>query len=189
MYMDHCAAFGTSSTPGIFGHIADAAIKIFRHHGVQDLVKWVDDFVFFHYPVSTNPDGSHVFSYDESLFFSIADHLGWPWSLTKHVPFATTFNYNGFHWHIANRTVKIPEKKKTKYVGKLADWTEGESVTRKECEGIVGMLNHCCLAIPEGCSHLPSFYRLAASFESAKSKYVHHRITAAYLTDVAWWRT
>ncbi|GBE89308.1 polyprotein [Sparassis crispa] len=112
IYMDHCAAFGTSSAPGIFGRIADAAVRIFRHHGVQDVIKWVDDFVFFRYPSGTAVDGSHLYSYDESLFFSVAERLGWPWSMSKHMPFADCFEYNGFRWSISMRTVEIPLRKK-----------------------------------------------------------------------------
>ena len=45
--IDTCLAFGASPSAGVYGHIADAAAEIFRHHGIGPLNKWVDDHIFF----------------------------------------------------------------------------------------------------------------------------------------------
>ncbi|TFY65320.1 hypothetical protein EVJ58_g2059 [Rhodofomes roseus] len=187
-YVDHCAAFGAASSNGVFGRPADAIVSIYRFRGVQDLIKWVDDYVFFRYPIQQNPDGSYVYSYDESLIFSVAERLGWPWSLPKHSPFADVFTYNGFQWCLSARTVEIAGKKKAKYLARLAPWVVGASVTKKEVEGAIGMLNHCCLAVPEGRSRLPSLYRMNAAFTISGNQFSRHKITNAALEDVAWWQ-
>ena len=41
--VDTCNMFGLSSAPGIFGHVADAGVEIFRSQGIGPLTKWVDD--------------------------------------------------------------------------------------------------------------------------------------------------
>ncbi|KAL1944125.1 hypothetical protein VTO73DRAFT_3310 [Trametes versicolor] len=188
VYMDHCVAFGGVSSGGIFGRAGDAISRIFKFHGIPDLVKWVDDFAFFRYPSATRLDGSFEYTVDESIIFTVAARLGWPWSLPKHVPFAFSFVYVGFLWDIPARTVELPEKKKTKYLLRLAPWLAGASVSRKDVEVIVGTLNHCSLAVPDGRSRLPSLYRLSAGFRSHEADFVKHRISAAALSDVEWWR-
>jgi len=45
--IDTCLAFGTSPSAGVYGHVADAAVEIFRYHGIGPLDKWVDDHIFF----------------------------------------------------------------------------------------------------------------------------------------------
>lgn len=183
VYPDHCTAFGGASSPGIFGHVADAAIRIFKHHGAQDVIKWVDDFLFWRYPL---PDGSG-FPYDESLIFSVADRLGLPWSKSKHTPFATHFLYNGFSWDIPAQSVQIPLAKKQKYLLRFGSWVPGATVCLVDVERLIGTLNHCCLAVPFGRSHLPSFYRLSSRLHRSSSKFVRVPIPPAVLEDVAWW--
>ncbi|KAF7288455.1 Reverse transcriptase domain-containing protein [Mycena indigotica] len=48
-YIDHCAPFGPSSSPGIFGQIADAMPALLTSNHISPLKKWVDDFCFFRY--------------------------------------------------------------------------------------------------------------------------------------------
>jgi hypothetical protein len=48
VHIDHVACFSYASCPSIFGHVADAIVAIYRDR-VKDILKWVDDFVFFHY--------------------------------------------------------------------------------------------------------------------------------------------
>jgi len=45
--VDICMAFGASPSAGAYGHVADAAAKIFQYHGISPLDKWVDDHIFF----------------------------------------------------------------------------------------------------------------------------------------------
>ena len=77
IYIDHCACFGCSSSSSLFGRPGDAIITIYTHRGVDDVLPWADDFVFFRFPL---PSSSSSFSFDESLIFNVAEELGWPWS-------------------------------------------------------------------------------------------------------------
>jgi hypothetical protein len=45
--IDHVACFSCSGCPGIFGQVANVIVAIYQHYSVEDVLKWVDDFVFF----------------------------------------------------------------------------------------------------------------------------------------------
>jgi hypothetical protein len=50
-------SFSGSSSPGVFSLLANAITFIFRFKKIEDLIKWVDDFVFFRYPVLPSSSG------------------------------------------------------------------------------------------------------------------------------------
>ncbi len=180
--------FGASPSPGIFGRIADAMVVILLAGGVEAVLKWVDDFIFFRYPKGRDKDGKYIYSYDATLIWNIASRLGWPWAPAKFVPFATSFRYIGFLWDLVGRTVQLPEEKKEKYKGKIAKILEGSGkITRKEADAIAGTLNHVCLVCPEGRSRMPSIYRFRATFKENTSRFLTHTITKDMKEDLRWW--
>ncbi|KAF5376126.1 hypothetical protein D9615_007677 [Tricholomella constricta] len=169
--------FGICPAPGIFGLVADAIVWIFLHKGVDALLKWVDDFIFFRYRRGSLLDGSPLYGYDESLIWNIAEDLGWPWAREKFVPFATSFTYIGFLWSLADKTVSLPAVKRTKYLDKLSSWDLGALISLRDVESVIGTLNHVTLVVPHGRSHLPALYRFRASFPASSPPWVRHRVT------------
>ncbi|KAF5371871.1 hypothetical protein D9615_009520 [Tricholomella constricta] len=186
VHLDGRLNFGKSSAPGVFGLVADAIVWIFLHKGIQALLKWVDDFVFFRYPRALADDSHPSFTYDESLIWSLAEDLGWPWAPDKFAPFSSSFTYIGFNWSLAEKTVSLPDKKRTKYLLKLSDWCLGSLVSLQATESLIGMLNHVTLVVPQGRSHLPALYKFRAAFPSSRS-FIKHRITPAVRTEIEWW--
>ncbi len=149
VHLDPCLNFRASPSPGIWGQIADVMVRILLNEGVEALVKWVDDFVFFQFP-KTSKEGSIAYSYEADLIWSIADKLGWPWARSKFIPFNTAFPYIGFWWDIEAKFVSLPQAKKEKYLMKLMPWEAGVKMTKGEAESVIGMLNHVCLVVPDG---------------------------------------
>jgi hypothetical protein len=49
-HLDYCMNFGHSPSPAVWGLVADAMVWILKNHGVQALLKWVDDLCFFVIP-------------------------------------------------------------------------------------------------------------------------------------------
>jgi hypothetical protein len=203
IHIDHCLNFGHSPSPGVWGLVADAMAWILKHHGVEALLKWVDDFVFFRYPKSRLGHDSWSYSYDESLLFSVANLLGWPWSPEKCFPFSFTFNYIGFSWDLRHRTVQLPLKKKEKYLLRIESWVPEVKHTVKEVEKLIGnsfplmmiplsyslgTFNHVCLVVPLGRSHLPPLYRFRASFGTSPSRFLKRTPPAEVLESIEWWR-
>jgi len=46
VYIDHIGPFGPSSSPGIFGRLADMVVAVYKSKGVAPIKKWVDYFLF-----------------------------------------------------------------------------------------------------------------------------------------------
>lgn len=186
VYVDHCCSFGCSSSSGIFGHCADGMACIYRSNGIQDLVKWADDFVFFRYPIRSNNRNRHVFPYDATLIWDIAEDLGWPWAENKFIDFSSSFPYLGFFWNLVSKTVSLPEDKKSKYLALLAPWTPRASVSRHDCQVLIGTLNHAAIVLDGAPSRLPALYDFSASFHDSPP-FVRRRIPKTVLADIAWW--
>lgn len=70
IYVDHCVAFGSASSAGLFGRVADAFVAIIKARGAQDILKWVDDIIFFRYP--SNSQQPYSYSFDSTLVFNTA---------------------------------------------------------------------------------------------------------------------
>lgn len=188
IHLDHVLNFGASPSPGIFGRVADAMVQIYLSKGIEAVIKWVDDFIFMRYPVQRSPDGIFTFAYSADLIWNIADELRWPWAPSKFVDFATSFNYIGFLWHLSTKTVELPEKKKIKYLDRLSSWIRGSTHTLKEAESLIGTLNHVCLVVPEGRSHLVSLFKFRGGFKNTSSGAVKHRLPPGTADDLGWWR-
>lgn len=186
-YIDHNAPFGATSAGGVFGRVADAKSAILASKDFGPSKKWVDDFVFFRFPTAITPNVPS-FSYSLSDLYDLATQLGWPWKLSKTRPFAPEFKYLGFIWNLTNKTVQIPNDKKTRYLEKLRPWTEGQKFSRKDAESVLGTLVHCSLAIPDGRSRLPSISRFAASFNHLSSPYARRLPNKSVLSDIKWWQ-
>ncbi|KAF7334414.1 putative reverse transcriptase domain protein [Mycena venus] len=179
VYFDHVFSFGATSAPGIFGRIADLLVLLLKHHSVEDILKWVDDFIFFRY-LKQNPDGSTFFLYDETLFTKLAEELGWLWEMEKHTPFAKKFTYLGFDWRLTTKTVSLPEKKRTKYRGKVQAWLP--TITDTTTDAARG--HH---GLQEGRGKRVSMYRLQASLNQAANPYVRYRLPPEVKADAQWW--
>ena len=168
--------------------MADAAVRIFLTRGIEALLKWVDDFVFLCYPSGRLSDGTFTFNYDTDLIWDIAAELGWPWAPAKFVDFAPIFTYIGFLWNFPAKLVELPEKKKVKYLDRLTTWTHKSTHNLKETESLIGTLNHVCLVVPEGRSHLVSLYKFRGGFRASHPSEMRHRLSAGAAEDMDWWR-
>jgi hypothetical protein len=159
IHLDGVLNFGASLSPGIFGRVADAMVKILLSWGIEVVIKWVDNFIFIRYPTGHHTQGSYVYAYNAKLVWDIAEELGWPWAPAKFVNFSSEFTYIEFCWNLHAKSVELPEKKKTKYLEWISSWTVGSHHTAKDAEKVIGTLNHVCLVVPEGRSRLVSLYK------------------------------
>jgi hypothetical protein len=188
IHLDHNACFGSGSSHAMLGRCANGICAIYQFNGIQDVIKWVDDFIFFRYP--TNQEAPWSYSYTTSLVDSIAADLGWPWAPKKHSPFASSFTYLGMTWDLDNKKVFFAQKKKDRYLGKIANWELGSPVTKKEVESVIGTLNHCSMVLVAARTHLPSLYEFARRFNSKSSNpFTTHKVTPKVANDINWWRT
>jgi hypothetical protein len=103
IHVDHCLNFGASPCPGIWGRITDAMVEIYLGEGIEALIKWVDDFLFFWYPKGVTAEGATIYAYNEDRIWQVAETLGWPWAPKKFVPFNSSFTYIGFKWDLERK--------------------------------------------------------------------------------------
>ena len=181
-YVDHCLPFGSASACGIFGRVADSFVSICLAHNVDAILKWVDDMIFFRFPKDDNS-----FSFSSSLIFKIAYRLGWRWKLSKHKDFSHEFTYLGFLWNLQDRFVSIPDDKKQKYLLRITSWSDGSKKSLKDSQTILGTLNHCCLVIPDGRTHLYHLSRFTGSFSTASSPFIKHSVPNKLRQELLWW--
>jgi hypothetical protein len=187
-YVDHNAPFGATSSGGVFGRVADAKSAILVAKKIGPSKKWVDDFIFFRFPLSIGPGGP-VFSYGLSDIYDLAAQLGWPWKDSKTRPFAFEFRYLGFLWNLTTKTVQIPDPKKQRYLAKIALWTPDQRFSRKDAESLLGTLVHCSLVVPDGRSRLPAIAHFSASFNHLSSPHARRLPNTSVLSDISWWCT
>jgi hypothetical protein len=181
--VDCCVAFGGASTCGVFGCLADAFIAICCAHGWSPCTKWVDDFVFIAHP----PAAPQHTRYGLDNLIALGVRLGWPWKPSKTAPFDSIFTYLGFLWSLPDKTISIPEAKKTKYLARLAPWLAGALVSRRDAEIVLGTLVHCALAIPDGRPRLMALTRMVSAFEGAWNKFSCWIPGPAVIADITFW--
>jgi hypothetical protein len=83
VHLDHTFSFGVTSAPGVFGRLVDLLVHMLKFMLVDEIIKWVDDFVFFRYLKGVSV-GGFEYLYDKKFFFDFTEDLGWPWELSKH---------------------------------------------------------------------------------------------------------
>ena len=148
IYIDHCAMEGLLSAGNIQGAPADALVALLCHHGIPNVLKWVDDFCIFRSPSQSFHDcddaPTQQYSFDLNSIHELTDPLGIPWHLidVKGQDFASTVPYISFIWDLANHTVLLLEKKCTKYLSKvmkfqLLAWSK---ISCKDYQSIHGTL-------------------------------------------------
>jgi hypothetical protein len=103
--LDNMFSFGARPAPGVFGRLADLIVYLLKFMSIDEIIKWVDDFVFFWYP-NGKSGGKFVYKYDKKVFFKVSEELGWIWEASKHTPFSFLFVYIGFCWDMENKTVE-----------------------------------------------------------------------------------
>lgn len=185
VYIDHCVAFGSASSAGLFGRVADCFVAIVKYYGAQQVLKWVDDIIFFRYPC--NSLAPYHYSYDANLVFDIANKLGLPWSLPKFHDFSTSFTYLGFLWNIPQRTVQLPESKKMKFSDRCTSWLAENKRTLRSAQILLGSLNHCCLIQKSARTRLFHLRSFVARFPPNASPFLSLPIPSPLRTDILWW--
>ena len=53
IFIQNVAIEGLATAGGIQGTITDACVELLKCTGIHPVVKWVDDFVFFHSPTTS----------------------------------------------------------------------------------------------------------------------------------------
>jgi hypothetical protein len=162
VWADHNDPFSLVTAGNIQGTISDATIDILHCYHIEYVIKWVDDFDFLCLPFSssTNTNGSitYHYSFDLSTIKHITDPLGIPWHdlLVKGHDFAFTTEYAGFFWDLPNKQVLLTDKKHSKFLSKISQFLQSDTVTASQVASIHGSLQHISFVYHDGRAFLPS---------------------------------
>lgn len=168
-----------ASSAGIFGQIADLLVAIYKAHGFEWILKWVDDFFVVRKAGET---------WSEDDFIRLTSILGVPWALDKTKLFAFIQRFIGFDWDLANCRVSFPVDKLAAVILLIESWinTNGPKFSRHDAASLHGKLVHCSSIYPLIRPFLPSISRFSTSFISDRA---HLRPPKSVLTDLQWIRT
>ncbi|GBE80134.1 hypothetical protein SCP_0213370 [Sparassis crispa] len=190
-YMDHNVPFGLASASGLQGEIADATVDVWESLAVSPIVKWVDDFTLFRFPCEIGPFVEDGFRYRYDLTYAkeLIAPLCIPWHSTKDQEFANSFDYVGFHWDIAQRTVSLSERKRLKYSAHLLLFLqtyENSQVPKKEAERIIGKLSHITFVHSRGRLYMSNLYAWLRTFHT---DFIPCYMRSSIISDLKWWLT
>ena len=138
-----------------------------------------------HSSLPNRSDLDALFTYCDTDIDSISGQLGIPWEPSKTIPFSSSVPYLGFDWNLAERTVAITEKKKTKYGLAIKEWLPRPTHDLEEAQKLYGKLLHASLVLPAGRAYLTSLESLMASF--SKNPFVPHHAPRHTAADLSWW--
>ncbi|KAF4622148.1 hypothetical protein D9613_009325 [Agrocybe pediades] len=184
--VDTCGAFGARPSGGVYGHIQDAAVDIFRSQGIGPITKWVDDHIFAQVPVASlvsyntfrasvrtffASNGPHhaggrlcLFAYNMEDVDDLSRHLGIPWESSKDVPFSSAALYIGLLWDLSTSSVSLSPKKTEKYLAAIAEWSKRSTHSLDDVQQLYGKLLHASLVIPEGRAYLTGLETMLGSY-------------------------
>lgn len=94
------------------------------------------------------------FCYNISDIDCISTDLGIPWEASKDIPFSNSPTFIGLTWDITNRTVKLAEHKRTKYLNAIAEWETCRTHSLQDVQRLHGKLIHAAQIFPEGRPYL-----------------------------------
>jgi len=192
IYLDHCTMEGLSSSVYIQGILVDTLVSILKHHGVNKVLKWVNDFCLFRIPTPHAPAGiatsSQHYSIDISSIFVITDPLGVPCHPinVKGQDFSPIVSYFVFFCGIYRNVQSLLMKKCLEYLDKIKMFQSlvKSTVSCKDEMSIHRMLQHITYVYRQGQCSLPPFLAFIAKFPN---DFTHHHVPKSVLESLAWW--
>jgi len=112
IYVQHIAIEVLATAGGIQGNVADTTIAILKVHDIKLIIKWVDNFIFFRYPLfalsnSTRP--SYKFKLQDIP--NATSPLGIPWHPISCKGHDFRTSYIGFKWDLSLHSVSLSSEK------------------------------------------------------------------------------
>ena len=193
IFVQHVAVEGLATAGGIQGTIADACVELLKWAGIHPVVKWVDDFVFFRSPTTSQPPQiapmAPSFAYDLNTILRFTKPLGIPWHpiSRKGQNFGPTFTYVGFMWDLTSCSVSSTSEKKQRVLSKLTTFLTNapHKVKRRETASLHSSLQHLTFVYCHGRHSLLALSNFLAKFPN---DFVSHHVPHAVLTQLSWWR-
>ncbi len=178
VYVDRSLPFGLRSAPKIFTAFADMTAWAIHYRGVQFVMHYLDDFLLFGAPGSTEATVA------AALASEVFSHTGIPVATHKTEGPSTSVTFLGILIDTELFQLRLPGEKLSRLRHLVASWRHKKSCTRKELESLVGHLSHAATVIRPGRIFLRQLFALLSI--ASKSHY-HIRLNAIVRADLQWW--
>jgi len=150
------------------------------------LPRWVDDIMPIRYPSNTSPPYSYTV--DLSDIYDLGVDLGFGFAKEKSQDFGPTAKYIGFLWYFDSKEVRIPEKKRLKYLNAVMLAQSTEKVSLESLRSLIGKLSHVAMIVLDGRVNMRGLWRMLTKMETKK---IHPKVSwkwlDAQLENLKWW--
>ncbi|KAF7332532.1 Reverse transcriptase/ribonuclease H [Mycena kentingensis (nom. inval.)] len=191
-FIEHNCPFGCSSSSSNAGRISNAVMDVARAEGINPSNKYEDDIMACRVPTGKIPeDGGtprgYEYDYDEAEVLRRLAPIRVPWHPLedKGQGFAPRATYIGFEWSFPDKSVRLPEKKRVKFLRRSIDFANKKTYTKQDVDKIHGSLCHIAYVYPAGRSYLAALSNEIVSFERNPRNTHHH--PSSVETAMKWW--
>jgi hypothetical protein len=185
-WVDGCAKYGNTRSPGIFNRVNKAFVVICASKGYGTIIFWVDDLMIRRIP--TNFFAPWHYSFDIDAICEVARYLGIPFSTNKVTPFSSITRYVGFLWCWDTKIVSLPSEKRLQVLAKVMTARSLEKISLKSLHSLSGSLSHVAMVVPEGRVNLRGIWTFLSSMStSCSSPHAQRPWTPSARRDLEWW--
>ena len=177
-YFDRCLAMGLKSSCAIFEKFSSSLEWLAIHHlKVAAVLHILDDFLFI-------APSREKCSTDLSKFLDMCYLLGVPIAQEKTVGPETTLQFAGIELDSVRQEARLPSEKLTKCRTLLHQFHKKRSVTLRELQSLIGLLNFCCSVVVPG----RAFLRRLIDLTTGLTRPHHHiRLNKEAKQDIRMW--
>ena len=177
IYIDRALPFGLRSAPKIFSAIADAIQWVLRHHGIPNLLHYLDDFIFV--ARSTTEAEAH-----KGALVHIWSSLGVPLELSKLEGPATCLTFLGIEIDTINMQARLPSEKLLSLQQELESAVNRKTMLKKDLQRLTGLLQYATRVVKPS---RPFLRRLYALQDIGHHPTHNVRLNMAARADIVWW--
>ena len=177
VYIDRMLPFSLRSAPKIFTAVADALQWILNSLGMNHLLHYLDDFILVANSVDRALSNRHI-------LIRTFERLGVPLEPSKLEGPSTCLSFLGIEVDTENLQLRLPSDKLDKLKSELSHCILRCSITKRELQGLVGLLQFATKVIRLG---RPFLRRLYAMQDIGSHPDHHIRLNLAARADILWW--
>ena len=169
--------FGLRSAPKIFSAIADAIQWILRHHGIPNLLHYLDDFIF----VSKNPLEAETY---KCTLVQIWSDLGVLLELSKLEGPSTCLTFLGIEIDTIMMQARLFSEKLSRLKQELRSSIIKKTMLKRDLQRLTGLLQFASRVVKPG---RPFLRRLYALQDIGHHPTHNVRLNVAARADIVWW--
>ena len=135
--------FGLRSAPKIFSTIADAIQWILHQKGIRNIIHYLDDYII----VAKEKDEA---DYQKSQLVASFSELGVPIEPSKLEGPSQCLSFLGIEVDMVTLQLRLPQEKVLKLCEKLQSCIHSRSLTKRDLQSLVGMLQFATKVVRPG---------------------------------------